>query len=456
MKTILKHLLLVVALFLGSFYPYCTLSQVTETNRTSGDTIYGANPENCKINLSLYIEFYKQKKFKEAYLPWSIVFRECPKSSKNIYIHGTEIVWNKINKTTDASLKLKYGDTLLMIYDQRIKYFGEEGKNLGRKSIDFFKLYPKKKSEALQMMLKSIDLEGSNSDTAIISTFFQIATDLQKEKSVTDEQLLEYYNKTTEIISNQLSNSTDSILTNKLQKVRDNLDITFVGSGVATCDKVVAIFQKKFDANKNDISTLKTIVKILGKQECTDSKVYAEASEQLNKLEQSPLSAVSLAHYFVKSGNYSKAITYYQQATDLEKDNEQKAQYYYEMAVVAGTKLSQLVNARSYAYKALENKKNWGKPYILIGTLYVQSAKDCGENAFFQSMTYIAAVDKFTQARNVDPSCSEEAGKYIATYSSYFPSKEDIFFNKMQEGQSYTVSCWINETIKIKAKLNLK
>lgn len=62
METTLKHLLLMFALFLGSFYPYCTLSQVTETNRTPGDTIYGANPENCKINLSLYIEFYKQKK----------------------------------------------------------------------------------------------------------------------------------------------------------------------------------------------------------------------------------------------------------------------------------------------------------------------------------------------------------------------------------------------------------
>lgn len=451
MKKCIKQNILLAIIITSSLISLNVFSQ--EDNGGENDTAkYGKNPDKCKMNLSLYVEFYRQKNFDDAYIPWSIVFRECPKSSKNMYIHGPAIVWNKINKTIDPALKLKYGDTLLMIYDQRIKYFGEEGKNIGRKSLDFVKLYPKKKSDALKMMLKSIDIEGNNSDPAIISAFFQIAADLQKEKSVTDEQLLEYYNKTAEIISNQLSNSADSSLTDKLQKVQDNLDITLVGSGVATCDKVVPIFQKKFDSNKDDISTLKTIVKLLSKQECTDAKVFAEASEQLNKLEPSSLSAVSLARYFVKNGSYSKAVTYYQQAVDLEKDNEQKAQYYYEMAVVAGTKLGQLANARSFAYKALENKKNWGKPYILIGTLYAQSAKDCGENAFFQSITYIAAVDKFIQARNIDPSCSEEAGKYITSYSNFLPSKDEAFFNSIKEGDSYTVGCWINEAVKIRFK----
>ncbi len=453
MKMKIKHKMLIAIMFITSTFAGSTFSQEANGNDNPNDTTkYGKNPDKCKMNLSLYIEFYRQKNLDDAYLPWSSVFRDCPKSSKNMYIHGPAIVWNKINKTTDASLKAKYGDTLLMVYDQRIIYFGEEGKNIGRKAIDYLKLYPTKKSEALKLLLKSIELEGKNSDPAIISMFFQIATDLQKEKSVTDEQLLEYYNNASEIISNQLANSTDSIQTDKLQKVQDNLDITLVGSGVATCDKVVPIFTKKFESNKNDIPSLKTIVKLLGKQECTDSKVYAEASEQLYKLEPSPLSAVSLARYFVKSSNYLKAITYYQQGADLEKDNEQKAQYYYEMAVVAGTKLGQLANSRSYAYKAIENKKNWGKPYILIGTLYAQSAKDCGENAFFQSLTYIAAVDKFNQARNIDPSCSDEVSKYVNSYSGYFPSKEDIFFNTMQEGQSYTIGCWINESIKLKAK----
>ena len=155
---------------------------------------------------------------------------------------------------------------------------------------------------------------------------------------------------------------------------------------------------------------------------------------------------------YVKKSDYTNAIIYYLQAIDKENDAVKKALYYYELALVSGNKMGKPGNARSYAYKAIELKNDWGKPYILLGTLYAQSAKDCGKNTFFQSLTYIAAIDKFIQAGTVDRSCSEEAGKNIASYSSFLPSKEDISYNKMKEGDSYTVECWINETIKIRTK----
>lgn len=452
MKTNLKKLLLAV-LFLGVLIPFYSYSQEVEGGDNSGDDEkYGSNPENCKMNLSLYIEFYRQKNYDDAYQPWSIVFRECPKASKNIYIHGPTIVWNKINKTKDPTLKGKYADTLMLMYDQRIANYNDEGKVLGRKGIDFNKLYPKKKAESIKILEKSVDIEGVNSDPAVLSVLFMIAADLLKENGLTVDQFLEYYNKCSDVISNQLSASPDSASASKLQNAQDNIDLLLVNSGKATCEMVVPVFTKKFESNKEDISTLKTIVKLLSKIECTDTKLYSEATEQLHKLEPSALSAYSLAQLFVKASNFSKAATYYLQAIEMETDNAKKSQYYYELALVSGTKLGQLSNARTYAFKAAEYKKDWGKPYILIGTLYAQSAKDCGENAFFQSLTYIAAVDKFAQARAIDPSCSEEAGKYIASYSAYFPTLEEIFFNNMQEGNSYTIGCWINESIKIKKR----
>ena len=117
-----------------------------------------------------------------------------------------------------------------------------------------------------------------------------------------------------------------------------------------------------------------------------------------------------------------------------------------------GTKLGQMKNARSYALKAIENRKDWGKPYILVGTLYVQSVKDCGENPFDKSMNYIAAVDKFIQAKAIDHSCIKEADKYISLYSTNFPSKEEGISKNIKEGDSYTIGCWINETIKVRFK----
>lgn len=452
MKDFIKKVTILATTMLFIGIPAVFSQIIDETGGQGDDEKYGNNPDNCKMNLSLYIEFYRQKNYDDAYTPWSIVLRECPKSSKNIYIHGPQILWNKINKAKDETIRAKYGDTLMLIYDQRIQIFGEEGKVLGRKSIDFMKLYPGKKAEILQMLDKSCQLEGDGTDPAIVSALFQTANDLAKDNQITDEKFIEYYNSCSGILSNQLAQNPDSSAATKLQNAQDNLDLLLVSSGKATCEKVVPVFTKKFETKRDDIPVLKTIVKLLGKQDCTDSKVYAEASEQLHKLEPSSLSAYSLAQLFVKNNNFSKAATYYLQAIDLESDNSKKAQYYYELALVAGTKLGQLANARSYAFKASEFKKDWGKPYILIGKLYAQSAKDCGEDAFYQSLTYIAAVDKFTTAKSVDSSCSEEANTNIAAYLAFFPAKEECFFRNIKEGDSYTIGCWINETIKIRIK----
>ncbi|HNV95726.1 MAG TPA: tetratricopeptide repeat protein, partial [Bacteroidales bacterium] len=376
-----------------------SISVKAQDEQGGNDPKYGSNPDRCKMNLSLYVEFYRQKNYADAYPSWSIVFNECPKSSKNLYIHGPKIIWEKINSAKDPATKAKYADTLMLMYDRRIENFGEEGKVLGYKGIDFYKLYPSKKKEALDILGQSIEKDGKNSDPAAITILMEIAVNLYKEQKLPADQVLEYYNKCSEALTSQLEVKPDA---ENIKKAQDNIDLALVNSGVASCDKIVPIFAAKYEANKENIDMLKVILKLLARQECTDSKVYAQASEQLNKLQPSAFSAYSLAQLFVKKGEYSKAVEYYQQAIKLDSLNDKKAQYYYEMAIITGTKLGQPSAARNYAYKAAELRKGWGKPYILVGQLYAQNAKDCGDDAYYQSLVYIAAVDKFIQARSMD------------------------------------------------------
>jgi len=61
------------------------------------------------------------------------------------------------------------------------------------------------------------------------------------------------------------------------------------------------------------------------------------------------------------------------------------------------------------------------------------------------------AVDKFIKAKQVDPTVAEKANSRIATYSQYFPAVSDIFFVDLNEGDSFKVECWINETTKVRA-----
>jgi len=84
--------------------------------------------------------------------------------------------------------------------------------------------------------------------------------------------------------------------------------------------------------------------------------------------------------------------------------------------------------------------------------MYAASAASCGGSDEIASRAgYWAAVDKFIKARNVDPSVTDDANKGIATYSSYFPTRERLFFNDIKEGSSYNVGCWIGETTTVRA-----
>ena len=51
----------------------------------------------------------------------------------------------------------------------------------------------------------------------------------------------------------------------------------------------------------------------------------------------------------------------------------------------------------------------------------------------------------------VDPSCAARANKKISSYASFMPSKQDCFMNGItQEGQSYKVECWINQSTTVR------
>jgi hypothetical protein len=64
-------------------------------------------------------------------------------------------------------------------------------------------------------------------------------------------------------------------------------------------------------------------------------------------------------------------------------------------------------------------------------------------------MVYAAALRQARRAASVDPSISSTARKYIATFKGNLPSKKVIFTKGIAPGSSYTIKCWIGETVKV-------
>lgn len=410
---------------------------------------YGATPEDsveCVKNLSLYREYYKQKNYKEAIPGWRRIFLNCPASTEYMYLDGITLVKVLMAAEKDKAKQDALIDTLMMVYDQRIKYFNKEGYVLGRKAVDMLTYLPAKTQETYETLQRVYQLQDKKMEAAASDTYFQVALMLLEEGKITKEEALDVYDKVSEVVTHNLKNDPD----NKFYlAAQENIETRF--EKIADCPSLIALYSPKFQSSPNDVELLKKITKLLDKKDCTGEKLFLDAVVNLDKIEPSAESKSKIAKMYFAKGSYSEAVKFYQQAIEMETDNNTKAQYNYELAQVY-QKMGQFPTARNYAQKAISLRSGWGMPYLLIGDLYVSSAKDCGDNDCHQKAVYWIGVDKYQQAKSVDPSVAGDANTKIATYSKYFPAKADCFFHGLNDGDSYTVPCWINESTKVRTQ----
>jgi len=101
---------------------------------------------------------------------------------------------------------------------------------------------------------------------------------------------------------------------------------------------------------------------------------------------------------------------------------------------------------RNYALQAISLNPAWGKPWLLIGIIYAESAKSIGKSDLQQRIVYCLAVDQFIRAKTVDPEVTAEANKEIATYSRDFPGEREAALENINAGSSFKVGGWINES----------
>ena len=408
------------------------------------DAKYGDNPDQCRQDLSEYIEFVKQKNYLDALPAWRRVYSACPQSSKSIFLNGPKIMGTLIKNEDDKARKLLYVDTLMQIYDKRIELFGQEGNVLGRKGNDLYKYNPKAYEEAYGYLSKSLELQGDKTAAAILQRLMQVSAKMYKNKKIDAGQVVQDFSNISDVIAVQekeLAGNEKKL--GRVKKVEENVGKLFIGTGAGSCDVLIAHFTPKFEALPKDVELLKTITKYLDKGDCTDSQLFFDASVNLYEAEPSSIAAYNLAKMAAKKKQLSKSTEFYKKAIELAEDNDIKAKYYYELAIISS---SSPASARSYALKATGLRPGWGKPYILIGKLYASSG--CGDNKFTKGAVFWAATDQFIKAKSVDPSVASEANKLIASYKAYLPGKEDAFAYNVTEGAPVKIDCWINVTTK--------
>jgi len=398
---------------------------------------YGADEQKCKENLSMFREYYKQKNYDDAYNPWRWAYVNCPESSGNIFKNAPKIL--KAKMKADKANKSAYVDTLMMVFDDRIKYFGKEGYVLGIKGYELIVVDKSRSEEALGYLKRSIELEGNNASVQAVFGYIKAIVNLEKSGVKAKSDVIEAYSVVSEVIDYNIVNETKMAV--HFVKYSEKVEELF--TPYANCDDLIALFSVKFDPATEDVNLLKRIIKVLDNKKCTDSDLFFSASSRLYELEPSSASADQMSKMSIAKGKSSNAIAFAKQAIELEEDANQKAIYYLGLAD-AYRNGGSYASARNAVYSALELRNGWGEAYMNLGNIYIAGAKNCGSD-FDKSTVYWVAVDAFRKART-DEETSDRASKSINTYSKYFPTKENCFFNGLEAGTQHTVACWINKT----------
>ena len=441
-----------------------TLSCVAQkSNRTTGDTeatnetseAQAEEPavvsETCLNNISLFAESAKYKNYADALAPWQAAYAECPRASRAIYTYGARILAWQIDAETDAVMKDKLVTKLMKLYDDQIKYFGNDAKQpkaylLGMKAYYSLLYRPTDYAKPYAWLEESVKTLGLNSQPSFLQQFVVASSELYRADKKRAEKFIQDYLFTNDILE---ANAANEQLKNApiFAELDASLDALFIQSGVADCAQLDKIYGPQVQARKTDYEFLTNTVRFFKRLGCTTSDVFFKAAQYAHAIKPSAESANGCAEMAYTKADYTKAIDYYREAVSLATSDVDAADYLYKIAHIYNAKFDNSIRSREYARLSLERDPNKGAPYILIGILYA-NARGIYDSATLNKTVYWVAVDKFRKAQQVEPTeeMINKTNELIRTYSRYFPTTEEIFFEPdLGAGKTFLVGGWIGE-----------
>ena len=430
-------------------------------NDTGTKTWTSADTLRWQTNQNIFAPYASANNFQEAYPTWKETYDDCPSFHVNLYIHGVKIINWQISNETDQAKRDALIEDLMTLYDNRIKYFGNlpsrrKDRIIYDKAQDYNQLKGEKTDYALiyKWTGEAIEDFGDKTYQGAISLYmFSSLKLMQNDMEQYKAQYVADFLKCSELFNAQIetakaaNNTADE---ESATSYKTEIEKMFAVSGAADCDILQSIYGAKIEENKDNMDFLKETLILLQRVNCTESDAFLAASEYVHIIAPTAASAQGLGNKAYREKDNDAAERYYTQAIELSEEPEVKAALYYALATIAFNQNS-MVKAKQLSLKSIGENANYGKAFILIGRCYADAKNFYPDDPVLSQLVYVAAVDKFERARQVDPSVADEARKLISTYSQYFPSSGDVFMHpSIKEGENYTIGGWIGETIKVR------
>jgi tetratricopeptide (TPR) repeat protein len=370
---------------------------------------------------------------------WRKAYTICPDSRKSLYINGGKMYIRLIEDPANELKRELYIDTLFSIFDQRIKYFGQEGLVTEKKAVRMLKYYPKELEMAMTTFEKSIQISGENLQNNTVVNAMICMVKMEKKGLRTKTDVIELFDRLSAFCGTS---------ENKLKALAKIEELV---SPYLDCEVLAALSEKNYDSNKHNEHWLRRKVSQFRLKKCYNTPIFKVMLENYMAINPLVANARLLSKIEIANKNYDKSLVWLNKSLELDSNNESKAKTYYEIAQVNLYKKN-YSGVKTNALKAVSLKEKWGAPFILIGDAYMYSSNKCNDDKLGKWSVYWIAVDMYKKAKKVDTSLTEKANSKIKTCSNRFPEIRDIHYFPFKEGDTYNVGCWINEKTVVRLK----
>lgn len=424
----------------------------------------GQDSINALRNITVYTDFVKLENYKDAYEQgWKEVFRDAPFASPNTYTNGVKILRWMYKNEQDAEKKAQYSNELMEVYKQRLKYLDRlnalqknptpEHEVMTAYAHDFIAYNPKPAlSAAYDLLRKSVSMAKGHAPYYVLDDLMRISAQrygTDKNNDEYREAIMQDYLDCSTYIDEFIASQTNEKILEQSAKAKENIDGYFIKSGVADCEILQNIYGPKIEENKTDLEYLNKVVKLMSIFDCRSSDAYFAAAEYAHQIEPSAQTAKSLAKlYLSRREDNVKALSFFEQASELEEDNDGKSDVFLAMAQIWLSEKN-YDKARAYANKSISANSNKGDAYILLAQLYAIKY-NWNDDPTLSRCAYFAVVDKLEQAKKVDPSVADKANGLLKEYRALCPKPEDLFMFSLKVGDKLEIKGWINETTTIR------
>ena len=433
-------------------------------------SVFGQASVNCAEKLSIFAELAKTKNYGEETFKYLQELRkDCASISEATYLYGERIYNFRIDNAATPAEKEKEVRELIKLEDEYKTNFPDKVKGIDmKKAMALFENNVGTSEEVYKLLDVAFKTDKENfTNPKALYVYFEIfVNDFEAGKNgIQLQDVFTKYDEISDKIGEEekiLSDALDALLqkeeggtalTDKENRYKQNHQINLDAyetirssmdakiAQLATCERLIPFLGASFEENKNSEEWLRRAAERLNRKGCSEDPLFSKISDQLHKLNPTAESAYNLGVSFYSKKNTTKALEYFNQSADLQKDNTKKANVYYTIARnIYGN--GNKVQARAYAEKALQAKPSFGDVHVYLAQLYANSANECGNDPFEKRAIYWLAAKT---ARKAGTTAGNNAA---AAYDKLAPSTQEIF-NSGREGQSISFKCWVGRSVTV-------